>query len=106
MKKVLNQEEIDAMVRTVRTGGRADTQAPAALHVELWTCAARDRSGTSSCRVQPRCTEALPGIVAIPWSLTCAPSSPPLSVEHLTYREFLQLAPETTCLLSCLDTKA
>jgi hypothetical protein len=35
MKKVLNQEEIDAMVRTVRTGGRADTQAPAALHVEL-----------------------------------------------------------------------
>ena len=30
----------------------------------------------------------------------------PLSVEHLTYREFLQLAPETTCLLSCLDTKA
>jgi hypothetical protein len=70
------------------------------------TCAARDRSGTSSCRVQPRCTEALPGIAPIRWSLTCAPSSPPLSVEHLTYREFLQLAPETTCLLSCLDTKA
>ena len=35
MKKVLNQEEIDAMVRTVRIGGR-DTQAPAASHVELW----------------------------------------------------------------------
>ena len=36
MEKVLNQEEIDAMVRAARGGSRIETPLPAQAHVELW----------------------------------------------------------------------
>ncbi len=36
MEKVLNQEEIDAMVRQARSGGAAESALPAQPRVELW----------------------------------------------------------------------
>jgi len=77
MEKVLNQDEIDAMVRLARAGGRLE--AITSLHEGF----ARNL------------THVLGAYLRVGFAATLA------SAENLAYGEFLQRIPETTYLASC-----
>jgi flagellar motor switch protein FliM len=103
MEKVLNQEEIDAMVRVARSGGRADSQAASLPRVELWDVRRAGQIGREQLQAitslhegfARNLTHALGAYLRVVFSATL------VSAEHLTYREFLQRIPETTYLASC-----
>jgi flagellar motor switch protein FliM len=103
MEKVLNQEEIDAMVRAARSGGRAETQLPSQPHVELWDVRRAGQIGREQLQAittlhegfARNLTQALGAYLRVVFAATL------VSAEHLSYREFLQRIPETTYLAAC-----
>jgi len=103
MQKVLNQEEIDAMVQAARGGGRVEARAAAMPHVEPWDVRragqiSRDQLQTITLLHEGfarNLTHSLGAYLRVVFSTTL------VSAEHLTYREFLQRIPETTYLASC-----
>ena len=103
MEKVLNQEEIDAMVRVARSGGRAESRQPSPPHVEPWDVKRAGQIGREQLQAitslhegfARNLTHALGAYLRVVFAATL------VSAEHLTYREFLQRIPETTYLASC-----
>ncbi|MGB8061560.1 MAG: flagellar motor switch protein FliM [Candidatus Sulfotelmatobacter sp.] len=104
MEKVLNQEEIDAMVRLARGGGsRPETAAPALANVEPWDVRRAGQIGREQLQAimllhesfARNLTHSLGAYLRVVFAATL------VSAEHLTFREFLQRIPETTYLASC-----
>ena len=103
MEKVLNQEEIDAMVQAARSGGRVETRLPSPPHVELWDVRRAGQIGREQLQAitslhesfARNLTHSLGAYLRVVFAATL------VSAEHLTYREFLQHIPETTYLASC-----
>ncbi|HEV2469737.1 MAG TPA: FliM/FliN family flagellar motor switch protein [Candidatus Sulfotelmatobacter sp.] len=102
MEKVLNQEEIDAMVRAARSGG-TDTGTPVQPHVEPWDFRRAGQIGREQLQsitqlhevFARNLTHSLGAYLRVVFAATL------VSAEHLTFREFLQRIPETTYLASC-----
>jgi len=103
MEKVLNQEEIDAMVRAARTGGRGEAQLPSKGRVEHWDLRRAGEIGREQLEAVTllhegfarNLTHSLGAYLRVALAITL------VSAEHLAYREFLQRVPETTYLASC-----
>ncbi len=103
MEKVLNQEEIDAMVRLARSGGNLEARAASPPQVELWDVRLAGQIGRGQLQAittlhegfARSLTHALGAYLRVVFAATL------VSAEHLTYREFLQRIPETTYLASC-----
>ncbi len=103
MEKVLNQEEIDAMVRRARTGGAGEVEQSSALHVERWDVRRAGQIGREQLQAitalhesfARSLTHALGAYLRVVFTATLD------SAEHLTYLEFLQGIPEVTYLASC-----
>jgi flagellar motor switch protein FliM len=99
MEKVLNQEEIDDMVRRARTGGTATTSGPV---VQPWDIRQAGQIGREHLRAIKQLhenfarslTTAVGGYLRIVFDVSLA------SAEHLTYREFLDRFPEKTYFAS------
>jgi flagellar motor switch protein FliM len=102
MEKVLNQEEIDAMIRSARSGKPGNT-ALAAVPAEPWDLRRAGRIGRERLLAinslhesfARNLTHALGAYLRVVFAASL------VSAEHLTYREFLQSIPETTYLASC-----
>ncbi len=102
MEKVLNQEEIDAMVQAARSGG-AQAKAPEPLAVEPWDVRLAGQIGREQLQALTllhegfarNLTHSLGAYLRVVFAVTL------VSAEHLTYREFLQRIPETTYMASC-----
>ncbi len=101
MEKVLNQEEIDAMVRAARGGeGAASANAPS---VKAWNVRQAGQIGREQLRslsvlhelFARNLTHSLGAFLRVVFEATL------VSAEHLVYREFLQRIPETTYIASC-----
>jgi len=101
LEKVLNQQEIDDMVRAARSGsGAAAATGPV---VQLWDIRQAGRIGTEQLRAinqlhetfARNLTTAIGGYLRILFDCSL------VSAEHLTFREFLQTVPEKTYLASC-----
>ncbi|MBZ5663525.1 MAG: flagellar motor switch protein FliM [Acidobacteriia bacterium] len=101
MEKVLNQEEIDAMVRKARTGNAAaGSTGPV---VQPWDIRQAGQIGREQLRAinqlhelfARNLTNSIGGYLRIVFDVSL------VSAEHLTFREFLQRVPETTYLASC-----
>ncbi len=103
MEKVLNQEEIDAMVRAARSGNKAEAISPVPSHVERWDVGRAGQIGREQLQAITQLhegfarnlTHSLGAYLRVVFAATL------VSAEHLTYREFLQRIPETTYLASC-----
>ncbi len=101
MEKVLNQEEIDAMVRAARSGGGSEL--PTGPQVEPWDVRRAGQIGREQLQAitllhegfARNLTHALGAYLRIVFAAAL------VSAEHLTYGEFLQRIPETTYLASC-----
>jgi flagellar motor switch protein FliM len=102
MEKVLNQQEIDAMVRAARSGG-AEEQAAAMPRIELWDARRAGQIGREQLQAitllhegfARSLTHSLGAYLRIVFNATL------VSAENLPYKEFLQRIPETTYLASC-----
>jgi flagellar motor switch protein FliM len=102
VEKVLNQEEIDAMVRSARTG-RQSGAAPPAVRVEPWDVRRAGQIGREQLvainslheNFARNLTHALSAYLRVVFAATL------VSAEHLSFREFLQSIPETTYVASC-----
>jgi len=101
MDKVLNQEEIDDMVRRARTGkAEAGSSGPV---VQPWDIRQAGQIGREQLRAinqlhelfARNLTNSIGGYLRIVFDVSL------VSAEHLTYREFLQRVPEKTYLASC-----
>lgn len=101
MEKVLNQEEIDDMVRMARTGN-VSAEAPTGPVVQPWDIRQAGQIGREQLRAinQLHDTFARNLSVAVGGYLRIAFDVSLASAEHLTYREFLQRVPEKTYLAS------
>ena len=103
MDKVLNQEEIDAMVRQARGGQAGAASQPAQQVVEPWDIRQAGQIGSEQMRAinqlhevfARNLTQAVGAYLGIAFDCSL------VSAEHLTYREFLQRLPETPYLASC-----
>jgi len=99
MEKVLNQEEIDDMVRRARSGGVAGVSGPV---VQAWDIRQAGQIGHEQLRAINQLHEnfarnlktAVGGYLRIVFDVSL------VSAEHLTYREFLDRVPEKTYLAS------
>lgn len=102
MEKVLNQEEIDAMVRRAR-GGQRGAEAQHQQVVEPWDIRQAGQIGSEQMRAINQLHEILARNLtnAIGAYLSIAFDCRLVSAEHLTYREFLQRLPEITYVASC-----
>lgn len=101
MEKVLNQEEIDAMVRRARGGqGAAGTHTQV---VQPWDIRQAGQIGSEQMRAINQLHEVFARNLsnAVGAYLSIAFDCRLVSAEHLTYREFLQSLPETTYVASC-----
>ena len=102
MEKVLNQEEIDAMVAAARSGGRAALPSSAQQKVEPWDVRRAGQIGREQLQAITQLhegfarnlTHSLGAYLRVVFAATL------VSAEHLAYREFLQRIPETTYLAS------
>ncbi len=109
MDKVLNQEEIDAMVRAARGGGAAKAGQPV---VQPWDIRQAGQIGSEQMRAIGQLHEVFARNLthSIGAYLRVVFDCSLVSAEHLTYREFLQRIPESTYLASCnlapVDTTA
>src|ERR1700688_3074592 len=101
MEKVLNQQEIDAMVRAARSiGTRAD--AATGPVVQAWDVRQAGQIGREQLRAinqlhelfARNLTTSVGGYLRIAFDCSL------VSAEHLTYRDFLQRVPEKTYLAS------
>ena len=104
MEKVLNQEEIDAMVSAARSGGQTNGSQPAeGPRVEPWDVRRAGQIGREQLQAinllhegfARNLTHSLGAYLRVVFAATL------VSAEHLSYREFLQRIPETTYLASC-----
>jgi flagellar motor switch protein FliM len=103
MEKVLNQEEIDAMVRAARGGSQPSRKPTAQLPVEPWDVRRAGQIGREQLQTitllhegfARNLTHSLGAYLRVVFAANL------VSAEHLTYREFLQRIPETTYLASC-----
>jgi flagellar motor switch protein FliM len=101
MEKVLNQEEIDAMVRAARSGAGGPLHAQP--RVEPWDVRRAGQIGRDQLQAitllhegfARNLTNALGAYLRVIFAATL------VSAEHLTYRDFLEGLPETTYLASC-----
>lgn len=102
MKKVLNQEEIDAMVRSARSGAQIETH-PAEPKFELWDVRRAGQIGHEQLLAINSLHEAFARNLthALGAYLRVVFAANLVSAEHLTFREFLDTIPETTYLASC-----
>jgi len=99
MEKVLNQEEIDDMVRRARSGGVAVAPGPV---IQPWDIRQAGQIGREQLRAinqlhenfARNLTTAVGGYLRIVFDVSL------VSAEHLTYREFLERVPEKTYLAS------
>ena len=102
MEKVLNQEEIDAMVRAARSGNAAGAAATGPV-VQPWDIRQAGQVGREQLRAinqlhelfARNLTHSIGAYLRIVFDCSL------VSAEHLTYREFLQRIPEKTYLASC-----
>ena len=100
MEKVLNQAEIDAMVRAASGGAAARSSGPV---VQPWDIRQAGQIGREQLRAinqlhelfARNLTTSLGGFLRVVFDCRL------VSAEHLTYREFLQRVPEKTYLASC-----
>ncbi len=101
MDKVLNQDEIDAMVRRVRGGQNAGGKHEQI--VQPWDIRQAGQIGSEQMRAINQLHEVFARNLsnAIGAYLNIAFDCRLVSAEHLTYREFLQSLPETTYVASC-----
>jgi flagellar motor switch protein FliM len=103
MQKVLNQEEIDAIVRALRSGAKPPSTPAAPVHVEPWDVRRAGQIGREQLQAitllhesfARNLTHSLGAYLRVVFAATL------VSAEHLTFREFLQRLPETTYLASC-----
>jgi flagellar motor switch protein FliM len=103
MQKVLNQAEIDAIVRAMRSGEHVESPPAGRLRVESWDVRRAGRIGREQLQAitllhegfARNLTHSLGAYLRVVFVTTL------VSAEHLTYREFLQRIPETTYLASC-----
>jgi flagellar motor switch protein FliM len=99
MEKVLNQEEIDDMVRRARSGGAAVASGPV---VQPWDIRQAGQIGREQLRAinqlhelfARNLTTSVGGYLRIVFDVSL------VSAEHLTYREFLDRVPEKSYLAS------
>jgi len=103
MEKVLNQQEIDAMVRAARTGGGGDPQTETEPVVERWDVRRAGQIGREQLQALTALHENFARSLthALGAYLRTAFTATLVSAEHLSYREFLQSVPENTYLASC-----
>jgi flagellar motor switch protein FliM len=102
MEKVLNQEEIDALVRSARSGAK-EIAPPAAAKYEPWDVRRAGQIGHEQLLAinslhetfARNLTHALGAYLRVVFAATL------VSAEHLTFREVLDSLPETTYLASC-----
>src|SRR5258708_5096577 len=101
MDKVLNQDEIDAMVRRVRGGQNAGGKHEQI--VQPWDIRQAGQIGSEQMRAINQLHEVFARNLsnAIGAYLSIAFDCRLVSAEHLTFREFLQSLPETTYVASC-----
>jgi len=101
MEKVLNQQEIDDIVRKARSGG--ETQASTGPVVQPWDIRQAGQIGSEQLRAinQLHETFARNLTTAVGGYLRVAFDCRLVSAEHLNYREYLQRVPENTYLASC-----
>jgi len=103
MEKVLNQEEIDAMVRQARGGGQLLVRQATEPQVEPWDVRRAGQIGREQLQAitllhegfARNLTHSLAAYLRVVFSAAL------VSAEHLTYQQFLQSVPETTYLASC-----
>ncbi len=102
MDKVLNQQEIDAMVRAAR-GGQFGAAAQPQMVVQPWDVRQAGQIGSEQMRAINQLHEGFARNLthAVGAYLRIAFECSLVSAEHLTYREFLQRLPEKTYLASC-----
>lgn len=103
MEKVLNQQEIDAMVRAARTGGSGDPHTATQPVVERWDVRRAGQIGREQLQAITALHEGFARSLthAMGAYLRTAFTATLVSAEHLSYREFLQSVPEDTYLASC-----
>lgn len=103
MEKVLNQEEIDAMVRAARSGSSGGPAAMAQPHVEPWDFRRAGQIGREQLQAITQLHEVFARNLthSLGAYLRVVFAAALVSAEHLTFREFLQRIPETTYLASC-----
>ena len=103
MQKVLDQQEIDAMVSAARGSSSAAVTNPKSLPAERWDVRQAGRIGRDQLQTitalhetfARNLTHSLGAYLRVVFTTTL------VSAEHLTYREFLQGVPETTFIASC-----
>lgn len=103
MQKVLDQQEIDAMVSAARGGSSAAASVSTHLPAERWDVRQAGRIGRDQLQTitalhegfARNLTHSLGAYLRVVFTTTL------VSAEHLTYREFLQGIPETTYIASC-----
>jgi len=102
MDKVLNQEEIDAMVRVARGGQPSRSQSVQQV-VQPWDIRQAGQIGSEQMRAINQLHEVFARnlTTSVGAYLGIAFDCSLVSAEHLTYREFLQRLPETPYLASC-----
>jgi len=103
MEKVLNQEEIDAMVEAARSGGRAEAAIAVSPRVEPWDLRRAGQIGREQLEAITLLHEGFARNLthSLGAYLRVALNTTLVSAEHLAYRDFLQRIPETTYLASC-----
>lgn len=99
MEKVLNQQEIDDMVRAARSAAASASSGPV---VQAWDVRQAGQIGTDQLRAinQLHETFARNLSIAVSGFLRIGFECSLVSAEHLTYREFLQRVPEKPYLAS------
>jgi flagellar motor switch protein FliM len=103
MQNVLNQEQIDAMVRAAQTGGGVEGGQAKEPRIEPWDVRRAGQIGREQLQAITQLhegfarslTDALGAYLRVVLTTTL------VSAEHLTYREFLERIPEITYLASC-----
>jgi len=103
MQNELNQEQIDAMVRAARSGGRADAGAAKEPIIEPWDVRRAGQIGRHQLQAITQLhegfarslTQALGTYLRVIFTATL------VSAEHLSYREFTERIPEITYLAAC-----
>ncbi len=103
MQNELNQEQIDAMVRAARSGGRVETNQAREPRVELWDVRRAGQIGREQLQAITRLHEGFARnlTLALGTYLRVVFAAALVSAEHLTYREFTERIPETTYLAAC-----
>jgi flagellar motor switch protein FliM len=103
MQNELNQEEIDAMVRAARAGGRADAAKAKEPHVEPWDVRRAGQIGREQLLAITQLHEGFARSLttALGTYLRVVFTAALVSAEHLSYREFTERIPETTYLAAC-----